>query len=353
MFQEISLLDLFDLQTKNSHTLVDVRSPKEYEEGSIPGSVNIPIFTTAERAEIGTLYKQAGPERAKERGLAIFSQKLPKFVADCKKLETPITVFCWRGGMRSKSAATVLDLMGVSVYRLRGGIKSYRRWVVSTLEKEDFAPAMIVLNGYTGTGKTKILRQLQQTGYPVIDFEGLADHRGSIFGHIGRRPRNQKTFESLLVEELIRYSDTPYVIVEGESKRVGKIAIPSFIFNKKEAGVQLFIDLPMDERINNVLEDYQPAQHRAQFWEAFQRIKKRIHTPIAVQIENDLQNNRFADAVKLLLEYYYDPRYEHSTSHFPDDKKITITAINTEDALEQVENLLQTTFHLHSTKKRC
>src|SRR5690625_7413293 len=121
MFHDIEIKDL--LQTKGEHTLVDVRSPSEYEEATIPGSINIPIFSDEERAEVGTIYKQVGKEAAKERGLEIFSAKLPNFIAKFKRIDTPMTVFCWRGGMRSKTAATALDLMGVNANGLSGVLR--------------------------------------------------------------------------------------------------------------------------------------------------------------------------------------------------------------------------------------
>src|SRR5699024_10694034 len=107
----------------------------------------------------------------------IFSAKLPDFIEQFNKINTPMTVFCWRGGMRSKTAATVLDLMGIHANRLYGGIKSYRQWVVHELKKQDFPPNLYVLNGYTGSGKTIILQKLATKGYPVIDLEKLAGHR--------------------------------------------------------------------------------------------------------------------------------------------------------------------------------
>ena len=194
MFREITLTDLFKLQKKEAHTIVDVRSPMEFHEATIPGSINIPVFNDEERAEVGTIYKQIGKEAAMDRGLAIFSQKLPAFIQAFKQVETPLTVFCWRGGMRSKTAATVLDLMGIHANQLSGGIRSYRRWVVQVLEEADFRPELLVLNGNTGSGKTAILRHLLKKAYPVIDFEKMAGHRGSIFGQIGQHPSNQKNF---------------------------------------------------------------------------------------------------------------------------------------------------------------
>lgn len=336
MFQDISLADLLKLQKEGNHSIVDVRSPKEFKEATIPGSINIPVFDNEERTEVGTIYKQVGPEAAKERGLEIFSKKLPSFIAAFKQIDTPLTVFCWRGGMRSKTAATVLDLMGIHANRLAGGIRSYRHWVVSELEKETFHPKLYVLNGYTGTGKTKILSRLAEKGYPVIDLEGMAGHRGSIFGHIGMEPNKQKKFESLLVTAMENYQHEPFVFIEGESKRIGNVVLPDFFYHKKENGLQIYINLPIGERVENILNDYQPWEYPERFNEAFQLIKKRIHTPIAKQIEEDLANGQYALAVKRLLEYYYDPRYQYANEQNANRQQIFIQAGNVDHALEQL-----------------
>lgn len=342
MFQDITLQDLFNKQNNEPHTVIDVRSPKEYHDATIPGSINIPVFTDDERSEVGTLYKQTGQEAAKERGLAIFSAKLPEFIAAFNQIETPKTVFCWRGGMRSKTAATVLDLMGIEVKRLTGGYRTYRQWVVGMLDNPEFKPDVLVLNGNTGSGKTALLKQLSQKGYPVLDLEGMASHRGSIFGQIGLQPSNQKKFDSLLVQEMLRYQDASFVLLEGESKRIGKVTIPEFLYNKKEQGLQLFIDLPVDERVRNILDDYQPWNSPDKFLEAFRLIKKRIHTPIAAEIDHDLQNGNYHNAVKQLLEYYYDPKYEHSAKQFPNGRKIHLQATDSNDALLQIEGEITT-----------
>lgn len=336
MPREISIEALLQKEKEEAHTMIDVRSPKEYQEGTIPGAVNIPVFNDEERAEIGTIYKQVSPEAAKQRGLEIFSDKLPRFIEAFKKFDTPMTVFCWRGGMRSKTAASVLDLMGIHANRLTGGIRTYRQWVVQQLANIDFKPELVVLNGYTGSGKTWLLQRLLENGYPVIDLEKMAGHRGSIFGQIGLDPNNQKKFDSLLVADLLRYQDKPFVFIEGESKRIGKVLLPDFICEKKDAGTQLFIHLPIEERVAHILGEYEPGLSPERFLEAYQFIKKRIHVPVAKEIEEYLKAQNYRDAVRLLLEYYYDPRYDYGMkktgSHI-----IDIQADNLEDALQKIK----------------
>ncbi|PIC62655.1 tRNA 2-selenouridine(34) synthase MnmH [Sporosarcina sp. P13] len=334
MVRDITLTDALDLQKQHGQTLVDVRSPKEFEEATIPGSINIPIFTDEERAEVGTLYKQAGKEAAMDRGLVIFSQKLPSFIAEFKKVKTPVTVFCWRGGMRSKTAMTVLELMGICSSRISGGIHTYRQWVIERL-KETFTPQLIVLNGYTGSGKTRILHKLKDDGYPVIDLEGMAGHRGSIFGQIGVKPNNQKKFELLLADKLVKYADHPYVFIEGESKRIGQVHMPENLFKKKEQSPQWIIQLPVSVRVEEILSEYDPEKRPEQFLEAFSRIRKRIHQPIATQIQRDLEAGRFAEAVEQLLTYYYDPQYDYTVARFGKFGEHLIEVDTVEQAYEE------------------
>lgn len=337
MFKDITSQEVFDLKT-DGKTVVDVRSPKEFNEATIPGAINIPLFTDDERAEVGTIYKQRGQEAAKDRGLEIYSKKLPDFIRSFKQLPEPITVFCWRGGMRSKTAATVLDLMNVNVNRLSGGIKAYRLWIKEQLQTVHI-PELYVLNGHTGNGKTKILQALKKQGYPVIDLEQMASHRGSIFGQIGLQPTNQRTFDLQLGEALLHYQHESYIVIEGESSRIGKIKIPERFFNQKETSRQLFITLPIERRIDLILSDYHPETHHDQFVEAFSIIKRRIHTPVAHRIDASLQSRDYRSVIRDLLDYYYDPRYNHSTA-YPEDLMTTIQATSLAAAIEQVKTLL-------------
>lgn len=342
MFQDITIEELLELRQTKNISLIDVRSPEEFADFTIPDSMNIPLFDNEERKEIGTLYKQVSVQAAKERGLEIVSQKLPAFVKQFAQIENQKAVYCWRGGMRSKTTATVLSLMGIRVYRLQEGIRAYRKWVVGMLENFHLNPACISVNGYTGAGKTKILRSLAAKGVPMIDLEFMAQHRGSIFGHIALKSHNQKTFDSLLLDELLKWNDQPFILVEAESKRIGKVVLPEFFVQAKEKGIQLFIDIPVSVRVRNIIEDYQPELNHEACLTAFRRIKEHIHTPVAEKIDDALTHGRYEEGVALLLEYYYDPKYLHSMKQYSTESTV-IHAKDTEDAEEQIMQFLDST----------
>jgi tRNA 2-selenouridine synthase len=197
-----------------------------------------------------------------------------------------------------------------------------------------------VLHGNTGTGKTLILRALQDKGLPVLDLEGMAGHRGSIFGEIGLKGHNQKTFDALLLEDVRKYQDSTYVLMEAESKRIGKVVLPDFLVRKKETGYHLILQVPMEVRVRNLLEDYQPWLHHKECLAAFRQIKSRIHTPIAAEIEGCLNTERYDKVVRMLLEHYYDPRYAFSTEAYTGELTM-VKAETMEEATAEVERFFR------------
>lgn len=340
MFQDLTLDQLSKLRQKKELVTIDVRSPSEFEDATIPGSLNIPLFDDDEREEVGTLYKQVSSQAAKERGLEIVSAKLPSFIKQFSQIPGKKAVFCWRGGMRSKTTATVLSLMDIHVYRLEGGYRAFRQGVIEALGELIVSPPAIVLHGNTGSGKTAILRILKERGYPVLDFEAMAGHRGSVFGNIGLIAHNQKKFDALLIDELISNEQSPYLLFEAESKRIGKVVLPDSLIQKKDHGHQIWLELPLETRVQNIIDDYRPSEHEEQCFKSFLQIKSRIHTPIAAEIEQCLKEGKFNRAVELLLVYYYDQRYAHTSASYNSDNKTVVNAQSVEEAVEIVEELL-------------
>jgi tRNA 2-selenouridine synthase len=219
----------------SNYLIIDVRSPDEYAHAHIPNAFSLPLFTNEERAEIGTTYKQQSREAAIKLGLPFFGNKMQNMIeqvegwaASYEKTngnKPTILVHCWRGGMRSAAVSWLLDLYGFKTEQLSGGYKAYRNWVLAQFEKNY---SMKVLGGFTGSGKTEILLQLQKSKIPVIDLEGLAHHKGSAFGALGQHEQtSQEQFENNLAGALFHISAThPCFWIEDESQRIGTNMLP-------------------------------------------------------------------------------------------------------------------------------
>lgn len=309
MLQDIKVNELSELEKA---VYIDVRSQKEFEEGTIPGAVNIPLFDNEERAEIGTVYTQESPKKAMEIGLRIASAKLPSLFKEVENIagKSPVMLFCWRGGMRSKSLATVLDLMGLTVFRLNGGYKAYRRSIVEFFEAE-FPFHVVVLRGNTGTGKTEMLKRLKEEGYPVIDLEGLSNNRGSVFGNIGLGSQpSQKQFETALYQEINKYRQYPYLIMECESKRIGRIALPNSMFTAMQEGTQVLIYDTLDSRVKRLVKEYTlNSEVISDLKSALDRLKKRLGKASLDELLNLLEAKEFDLFAKKLIVEYYDNLY--------------------------------------------
>jgi tRNA 2-selenouridine synthase len=338
---------------------VDVRSPIEFEEGAIPGAINIPLFSNEERAQIGTIYKQNGQEAAKWRAMEIVSPKIPLIMHQLKSYHdkgyTPV-INCWRGGMRSKSVCTFMEFSGLPSLRLTGGYKAYRQFALDKIS-ELFPEKAVVVHGKTGIGKTQVLHQLQAKGYPVLDLEALAGHRGSIFGSIGLgEGYNQKTFDSLLFHALLQIKDAPYFIIEAESKRIGRAIQPEELLLKKENGFHLYLDASLSRRVQLIYDEYvKPYAHESWFKEkvetAITKIGKRISS---IQKKNELKlflhEEKWDALIQVLLEDYYDPRYDHKRSEYSGNF-YPIDAENIEMAVEEIEHFIMKKFASVSSRE--
>ncbi len=327
---------------------IDVRSESEHGESTIPHAVSVPLFNDEERARIGTVYKQESPQAAQALGLAIASAKLPVLI---ERINTAAAgripvVFCWRGGMRSKTVATVIDLLGVEAWRLQGGYRAYRRHVVEHLEAmaPDDVPKLIVLHGMTGVGKTMILRILADRGEPVLDLEAMAEHRGSVFGGIGLAVANQRQFDGRLLPALEEVRNAPYAFVEAESKRIGRVSMPDFLFEAKRRGINIELTATPAVRVERTLLQYRlddPEEFHEQVERALRFIEKRFSPDLRKRAFASLAVRDYHTLIEMLLVEYYDPRYRHAMNAY-EQPFTAIDAADCEHAATQIQALAQT-----------
>lgn len=305
--------------------IIDVRSPKEFAQGHIPGAHNLPLFTDEERAIVGTLYKQQGRDAALLEGLRAVGPKLASIVEQAKAIAPHgrIRVHCWRGGERSGSVAWLLDKAGFTeVHTLKLGYKAFRNHVLASFT----APRVLgILGGYTGSGKTETLRHLQDLGQVVVDLEALAHHKGSSYGAIGEAPQpTTEQFENLLWDRLRSIPTDQLIWLEDESAMIGKVKMPDALFAQMRQVRLFFVEMPIEERTDRLVKDY-GAYPKALLAEATQRIEKRLgpqHCKAALEaLENgDLRT------VALISLRYYDKAYARSSSQRDQRNVIRIPA---------------------------
>jgi tRNA 2-selenouridine synthase len=299
-------------ETLSDYLIIDVRSPGEYAHAHIPTAFSLPLFTDEERAAIGTTYKQASREAAIKLGLPFFGTKMQNMIEQVEGWVTIyektnskkpiILVHCWRGGMRSAAVAWLLDLYGFETEQLTGGYKDYRNWVLAQFE---INYTMKVLGGFTGSGKTEILLQLQKSKLPVIDLEGLANHKGSAFGALGQNEQaSQEQFENNLARALLNISSQhPYFWIEDESQRIGTNMLPASFFKNLRNSICYFIDIPFDARLQFIAQAYGKFAV-ADLIAATLRIQKRLGGLETKTAVNLLVENNIEGAFSILLKYY-------------------------------------------------
>lgn len=327
---------------------IDVRSPSEYAESTIPGSINVPLFTDAERAQVGTMYKQESVETARSLGLTLFGAKLSSLVEEVQAVsgERTAAVFCWRGGMRSKSVASLLELMGVPVVRLQDGYRAYRQYITEKLSELTPAslPTLLVIHGMTGVGKTMLLHKLQEQGLPVLDLEGFARHRGSVFGGIGLDPANQRQFDSLLWDALYRLRAAPMLLVEAESKRIGRVSMPDGLHDAKLAGINIEVTASLPVRVERTLLQYKLDDQEvfaAEITHALGRIEKRFSPDLRKRCFAHLEARDYKALFAALLAEYYDPRYQHAMLQY-ERPFLKVDAEHLDDAVEEIKRIART-----------
>ncbi len=308
MSKSIDISSLWEAQA--DRLMLDVRSPGEFHKGHIPNTVNLPLFSNDERAEVGTIYKQVNPEEALIRGLEVVGPKMGELVRQAKRIcpTRKVIVHCWRGGKRSFSLAWLLGIAGFDVLILKGGYKAYRNFIHKEFEERKLN--MLVLGGKTGCGKTEILKEIEKHGEQLIDLEGLAHHKGSAFGSIGEEDQpTVEQFENNLYEVFRKVNADQRVWVENESKSIGRVYIPEGFWKQFKAAPLINIELPFERRLDFLVESYGACNYE-ELAQAFQKIKKRLggqHLKAAIEA---LSNNDLKTAAGIALKYY-DKSYQY------------------------------------------
>ena len=295
-----------------THLAVDVRTPLEYAEDHMPGAINVPLLTNEERVEIGTLYKQAGSFAARNRGLELTAHRMPAMVASIAEAAVgrPILVYCWRGGLRSKTVATILELAGYQAVQLTGGYKAFRNHVISYFEPFRPPGPIVVIHGMTGIGKTAFLLGLHTNHFTVLDLEGIAGHRGSAFGELGLvQHLSQKRFETLLWDAFRKAPPGKPVVVEGESKRIGKLSLPGNVYEVMLESAKVWCDASIETRIRRLIAEYGRPDYREGMVEALRRIGKRLGAEKYAEIAGYLERWELAPFTAELIKHYYDKVY--------------------------------------------
>ena len=294
----------FYYQHLKHHPIIDVRSPGEFAQGHIPGASNVALFTDEERAVVGIAYKKESKERAIEIGYEFVKPKLNDFITQSVAVapEKEVVVHCWRGGMRSNAFADHLVENGFkNVYLIEKGYKAFRNYVLSFFEQSF---ELKILGGYTGTGKTEILHNLEHKGQQIIDLEGLANHRGSAFGGIDLEPQpTTEQFENQLFSKLQSLNSNFPIWIEDESRTIGKVSIPHVFYLKMREMPVYFLQVPLAKRIEHLVEQYAKLSQN-KLADAIDHIGKKLGYDNATFALDALENKNYHKVAAIILVYY-------------------------------------------------
>ena len=347
---------------------MDLRSPGEFERDHVPGAISVPLFDDAQRAAVGTLYRQVSKGDAYDQGLAFAQSAMPELLgqllgrkieaaewqpcfeqlgrqlrsgqesvnlsSDMPEQKPSLAVYCWRGGMRSRSVSALLQALGENVLLLEGGYKDYRNWVMKQTEALQL-PELIVLRGPTGVGKTEILARLeQQLPGSTLCLESLAQHRSSILGAVGKEPVSQPHFDTRLLQRIAEMGPGPWFI-EGESRKVGDVVLPAKLYEAMEKAHHWRLLATTETRVRNLMDDYLTSAGSVDaIREQLPMLERRIGQKWVGQLDQWMVEGRAAEVTEVLLERYYDPLYAHS-----DERRVWSSEFSVENSDLIVEML--------------
>lgn len=318
--------------------VADVRSPGEFQQGRIPGAVNIPLFDDRQRAMVGALYTHQGRAEAAISGIGMIAPELAGKMREAMALSPggEMLLYCWRGGMRSESMAWLLSTTGIKPVILDGGYKAYRNFILSALaEKREY----IILGGLTGSGKTSVLKELESIGEQVTDLEGLACHKGSAFGALGQKEQpSSEHFANLLYSEIRVKDPLKPLWLEDESKNIGTVFMPDPFFSNMRDAPVIALMMPAEVRLLRLTEEY-AVFPKEELLASIQRISRRLGGDKTQTASEAVLKGDFETAIRIVLDYY-DTAYRYGLSKRDKNKVIVIetdTADTRTNALKVLE----------------
>lgn len=320
LINKISWKQAQDLMFKDNsqQIFIDLRSPLEFEKGSIPGSLNLCLLNNNERQEIGLIYKQEGKEKALQAGLELFSYKaqafLNKIIALSPQNKT-LVLYCWRGGMRSFLVTLWLQKLGFICLQIEGGYTSYRKYVLKNLERLS-SHRLLILHGRTGSGKTELIQDLLTRDQAVIDLEGLACHRGSAFGSLAQKNKtpSQQNFENKLSAAYYKIKKSPIILMEIETM-IGPICLPKQLRTAILSAPMIHIERDYQHRVNALTKIYTKnwnPESTLLFNEKILLLKRYLSKENYESIISSVKQRDFSKAINILLKFRYDKTYDKS-----------------------------------------
>ena len=232
--------------------------------------------------------------------------------------------------MRSSVIVSFLEALKYDVYQLEGGHKAFRKYVSERLDNYQLNPKVIILWGLTCTGKTELLKQFPNS----IDIEGLAQHNGSLFGAMNKTPHSQYRFDNLLLQKLDELQKEFYILVEGESRRIGDLMIPAFFYKAMLHGTPVLVKRSLDKRAELCAREYINEKNKEEAMKISASLNRVISKKKREEMVDHMKKGEFLQASKILLEWYYDPLYAHTLK-----KMEYVLEIDNDDISEGVEEL--------------
>ena len=317
-----------DWRSVQPDMIIDVRSPAEFAEDHIPGAVNMPVFSTDQRAEIGTLYKQASAFMARRKGAGMVARNIAGHLETLLQDKGPDfqpLIYCWRGGQRSAALARICSEIGWRSWLLAGGYKTYRRQVLADLDRLPGGLRLTLITGPTGTGKTRLLAALAVSGAQSLDLEALASHRGSLLGALPNQSQpSQKGFESRLADALHQLDPARPVFVEAESSRIGSVQIPTRLWSVMQQAGAVELRASLAARVAFLLADYDfLLQDPARFQPLISGMKQRHGAEQTEHWQELLEKGDFPALAEALITAHYDPAYKRTATRH--QRQITLS----------------------------